>query len=98
MVLYWIALYFMVFLFLYPAPLNCISMHPTEGRQAETWVWVVMLLADIYRRICTILNTTFITFKSPLWIDHLLGHVIQVVPKRKIESSTVFVGLEKDWD
>lgn len=45
---------------------------------ANSWSWMRAFMLLAY----TILKTTFITFISPLRIDHLLGHVIQIIPKK----------------
>ncbi len=58
-------------------------MQLTDGKQAQSSMRVV----------CTILKTTFITFKSPLWVDHLLRYVIQVIPRRKYRGQRCF----RDW-
>lgn len=82
----------MVILLLCLSPLYCISMQSAEIKEVQAWIGVVSV-AYIYRRVCTILKTTFITFKSPLWIDHLLSYVIQVIPREKIEANSLILEL-----
>lgn len=58
-----------------------ISVDLSDDRQAQSWMRATMLLADIYKTVCAIITkTTVITFKSPLWVDHLLRYIIQVIP------------------
>lgn len=51
------------------------------------------MIAWIKHLLGTILKTTIIIFKSPLWIDHLLSHVVQVIPTRKYRTQHYF----RDW-
>lgn len=58
-----------------------ISVDLSDDRQAQSWMRATMLLADICKTVCAIITkTTVITFKSPLWVDHLLRYIIQVIP------------------